>query len=150
MTRSRRNSFSNPSRPNVHHIHSTIHLSVSIQFPRHSTFLWLSCFCVCLHVSLLFDLFFFRLSARNLLSDSQAFPNPFNMDNIEEVGMQDLVKRSDVTIQQASDYLGGESDHKEPRNASYAYTGDKGRRMNGEEPRIRVQAFRMAVEWTKR
>jgi hypothetical protein len=72
------------------------------------------------------------------------------MDKIEGVEMQDLVKRTDVTTQQVPDCLGSRSDHKEPRNASHAYTGDKSRRMNGEEPRIRVRAFRMTVEWTKR
>ena len=71
------------------------------------------------------------------------------MDKPEEIEMQDSVKRTDVTIQQVPDYPGGISEHKEPRNASHAYTGDKSRRTNGEEPRIRVRAFHMAVEWTK-
>jgi hypothetical protein len=72
------------------------------------------------------------------------------MDKIEGVEMQDLAKRTDATIQQVPDCLRSGSDHNEPRNASHAYTGDKGRRMNSEGPRIRVRAFRMAIEWTKR
>ena len=71
------------------------------------------------------------------------------MDKIEAVEMQDLVKRTDVTIQQVPDCPRGRSEHKEPRNAAHAYPGDKSRRMDGEQPRIRVRAFRITVEQTK-
>jgi hypothetical protein len=67
------------------------------------------------------------------------------MDKTEEIEMQDSVKRTDITIQQAPDYLRGRSQHKGPRNASRAYTSDKRGKMNSEQARIRVRAFRVAV-----
>jgi hypothetical protein len=67
------------------------------------------------------------------------------MDKTEGIEMQDSVKRTDVTVQQAPDYLRGRFEHKEPRNVSPAHTSDKSGKMDGEQTRIRVQAFHVAV-----